>query len=103
MSSSLFCILSLFFLNITIHCLVEKSNIKVPDFRWIKTNCNPSYYYWSNELNDVKYHDINVYPYMKNRECWVYHNEIQFNKPYLPYEILVCIDIFVFSIELLLF
>jgi len=103
MNFKLFCIISFFLLNIFIHSLVENPNIKVPDFRWIKTTCNPTYSYWSNELNNVRYHDIKVSPYMENRECWVFMNDIQFSKPYLPYEILVCMDIFVFSVELFLF
>jgi len=89
MNFKLFCIYSLFIYNIILHSLVENSNIKVPDFRWMKTTCIAG--------------DVNASLYMKSKNCWVFQNNIQFSQPYLPYEFIVFLDIFVFSIGLLLF
>ena len=96
MNFRLFCIFSLFIVNIIIHSFVEKSNIKVPDFRYTKTTCIAGYNSWSNA-------DINASPYLESKNCWVFQNNIQFSQPYLPYEFIVFLDIFVFSIGLLLF
>ena len=103
MNFRLFCIFSLFIFNVIIHNLVEKSNVKVPDFRWMKTICTPGYGFWSNDLNNARYYDTRVAPYMQNMICWVYHNEIRFSQPFLPYEILVFLDIFVFVVGLFFF
>ena len=89
MNFKLFCIYSLFIYNIILHSLVENSNIKVPDFRWMKTTCIAG--------------EVNAFPYMKSKNCWIFQNNIQFSQPYLPYEFIVFLDIFVFSIGLLLF
>jgi hypothetical protein len=96
MNFKLFCIYSLFIYNIILHSLVENSNIKIPDFRWIKTTCIAGYNSWS-------YGDVNASTYMKSKKCWVFQNNIQFSQPYLPYEFIVFLDVFVFSIGLLLF
>jgi len=101
MNFRLFCILSLFIFNIIIHSFVENSNIKVPDFRYIKTTCMAGYNSWSNEVNDLRYADANASPYMKSKICWVFQNNINFNQPYLPYEFMVFIDILIFSIGFL--
>jgi hypothetical protein len=89
-------ILSLFIFNIIIHSFVENSNIKVPDFRYIKTTCMDGY-------NSCPNADINASPYLENKDCWVFQNNIQFSQPYLPYEFIVFMDIFVFSIGFLFF
>jgi hypothetical protein len=89
MNFKLFCIFSLFIYNIILHSLVENSHIKVPDFRWMKTTCITG--------------DAFTSPYMKSKNCWVFQNNIQFSQPYLPYEFIVFLDIFVFFIGLLLF
>jgi hypothetical protein len=96
MNFRLFGILSLFIFNIIIHSFVENSNIKVPDFRYIKTTCMAGYNSCPNE-------DINASPYLQNKDCWVFQNNIQFSQPYLPYEFIVFMDIFVFSIGFLFF
>lgn len=93
MNFRLFCILTLFIFNIIIHSFVENSNIKIPDFRYIKTTCMAGYNSWSNE--------VNASPYIQSKNCWVYQNNIQFSQPYLPYEFMVFIDIFIFSIGFL--
>jgi hypothetical protein len=98
MNFRLFCILSLFIFNIIIHTCVEKSNTKIPDFRYTKTTCIGGYNSWSNGINDFQYSDINASPYLKNKNCWVYQNYIQFEQPYLSYEFIVFLDIFIFSI-----
>jgi hypothetical protein len=103
MNFRLFCISSLFIFNIIIHSFVENSDIKVPDFRYIKTTCMAGYNSWSNEVNDLRYADANASPYMKSKICWVFQNKIQFSQPYLPYEFMVFIDIFIFSIGFLFF
>lgn len=100
MNFRLFCIFALFMLNITIHGLVENSHIQVPDFRYTKTTCTAGYNYWSNEVNDLRYVDVTVSPYMESRICWVFNNYVRFSQPYLPYEIIVFLDIFVFVVGL---
>jgi hypothetical protein len=80
-------------LNITIHGLVENSHIQVPDFRYTKTTC-------TNGVIDLRYVDATVSPYMESRICWVFNNDILFSQPYLPYEIIVFLDIFVFVVGL---
>jgi len=90
-------------LNITIHGLVENSNVQVPDFRWTKTICTPGYGYWSNYVNNVQYADVTVAPYIESRICWVFKNNISFSQPLLPYETLVFLDIFVFMVGLFFF
>ena len=101
MNFKLFCIFSLFIYNIILHSLVENSNIKVPDFRWNKTTCTPGYNYWSNDLNDLIYPDVKISPYMESRVCWIFRNGVRFNQPFFPYELLIFLDIFIFSIGFL--
>jgi hypothetical protein len=103
MNFRLFSIFSLFIFNMIIHGFVEKSNIQVPDFRYMKTTCTPGYYSWSNEVNDLRFLDINASPYMESKKCWIYQNYIEFSQPYLPYEFMVYLDIFIFSISFLFF
>lgn len=103
MKFQLFCIFALFILNITIHSLVENSHVEVPDFRYSKTMCTPGYNYWSNEVNDVHYIDVTVSPYMDSKICWVFRDNIHFRQPYLPYEFMVFLDIFVFMVGLFFF
>jgi hypothetical protein len=79
-----------------IHGLVENSNIEVPDFRYKKTTCIAGYNSWSNA-------DINASPYLESKNCWVFQNNIRFSQPYLPYEFMVFLDIFIFSIEFFFF
>lgn len=100
MNFRLFCILALFIVNISIHSFVENSHIKIRDFRYIKTICMPGYNYWSNGMNDLRYLDVSASPYIENRVCWVSRNNIRFSQPYLPYEIIVFMDIFVFMVGL---
>ena len=100
MNFKLFCIFALFILNITIHGLVENSHIQIRDFRYTKTICMPGYNYWSNEVNDLRYADISTSPYIENQGCWVSRNNISFSQPYLPYEIIVFLDIFIFVVGL---
>jgi hypothetical protein len=100
MNFRLFCILALFMVNITIHGLVENSHIQIRDFRYTKTTCSPGYNYWSNSVNDLRYADISASPYIESRVCWVWRNNISFSQPYLPYEIIVFLDIFVFMVGL---
>jgi hypothetical protein len=95
MNYRLFCILSIFILNTIIHSIVEKSNIQIPDFRYKKTTCMSEYNSLSNQLN--------ASPYMKNKNCWIFQNNIEFSQPYLSYEFLVFLDIFIFSIGFLFF
>lgn len=101
MNFRLSCILTLFIFNIIIHSFVENSHIKIPDFRYKKTTCMPGYNSWSNGMNDIRYVDVNASPYMQNKNCWVSQNNIKFSQPYLPYEFMVFIDIFIFSIGFL--
>jgi hypothetical protein len=96
MNFRIFCIFSLFLLNIFIHGLVENSNIQVPDFRYTKTTCMAG-------VNDLRYSDINVSPYMQSKYCWIFQNNIQFSQPYLPYKYIVFLDIFIFSIGFFFF
>jgi hypothetical protein len=103
MNFRLFCIFSLFIVNIIIHSFVEKSNNKVPDFRYTKTTCIAGYNSWSNGVNDLQYSDITASPYIKNKNCWVFHNNIQFSQPYLSYEFMIFLDILIFSIGFLFF
>lgn len=100
MNFRLFCIFALFILNITIHGLVENSHIQIRDFRYTKTMCTPGYNYWSNSVNDLRYADMTAYPNRQSRICWVSRNNISFSQPYLPYEIIVFMDIFVFMVGL---
>lgn len=100
MNFQLFCIFALFMLNITIHSLVENSHIQVPDFRYTKTICIPGYKYWSNGVNDLLYSDPSASPYIESQECWIWRNNTSFSQPYLPYEIIVFLDIFVFMVGL---
>ena len=100
MNFRLFCIFALFMLNITIHGFVENSHIQIRDFRYTKTICMPGYNYWSNGVNYLRYADISASPYIESRECWVSRNNISFRQPYLPYEFIVFLDIFVFMIGL---
>ena len=100
MNFRLFCILALFMMNITIHGLVENSHIQIQDFRYTKTICMPGYNYWSNGVNYLRYLDVNASPYIENRVCWVSRNNISFRQPYLPYEFVVFLDIFVFVVGL---
>jgi len=93
MNFRLLCILSLFILNITIHSLVENSHIQVPDFRYTKTMC-------TNGIIDLRYIDSTVDHQVDHRICWVFNNHVNFSQPYLPYEIIVLIDIFVFVVGL---
>ena len=99
----LYGIFILFFFNIIIHSLVEKSDIKIPDFRWTKTICSPTYGYWMNYVNEEKYYDKYISPYTPYRICWVLQNQISFNQPIIPYEIFVYLDIIIFIIGLLFF
>jgi len=101
MKFEIFCIFSLFLFNITIHGLVENSHIQIPDFRYTKTTCMPGYNYWSNDINNIRYLDIKASPYGENRICWVSRNDICFRQPYLPYKIILFLDIFVFLVGLL--
>jgi len=103
MNYRLFCIFSLFFCNIVIHSLVEKTNVQVPDFRWTKTVCSPTYGYWMNNVNNARYYDIHASPYEASYRCWVFRDEISFVQPILPYEVLVFLDIFFFVVGLLFF
>jgi len=100
MNFKLFCIFALFILNITIHGLVENSHIQIRDFRYTKTTCTPGYKYWSNGVNDLVYSDASASPYIESRECWIWRNNISFSQPYLPYKIIVFLDIFVFVVGL---
>lgn len=93
MNFKLFCIFGLFILNITIHSFVENSHIQIPDFRYTKTMC-------TNGVNDLRYTDIIVVPNIDHRICWVSHNDVRFSQPYLPYEIIVFLDIFIFMVGL---
>jgi len=102
MNFQLFCIFALFMLNITIHSLVENSHVQIRDFRYTKTICIPGYNYWSNGVNYLRYVDFSVSPYIENRVCWVSKNNISFSQPYLPYEIIVFLDIFIFVVGLFL-
>ena len=95
MNFRIFCIFSLFLLNIFIHSFVENSNIKVPDFRYIKTTCMAGYNSWSN--------GVNASPYLQSKNCWIFQNNILFSQPYLPYEFIVFLDIFIFSIGFFFF
>jgi len=103
MNLKLFCIFSLFIFNMIIHGFVEKSNIQVPDFRYTKTTCTPGYNSWSNEVNDLRFLDVNASPYMQSKKCWIFQNNIRFSQPYLPYEFMVFLDIFIFSIGFFFF
>lgn len=58
---------------------------------------------WSNGVNNLLYADLNASPYLQNKDCWVFQNNIQFSQPYLPYEFIVSLDIFIFSIGFLFF
>ncbi len=100
MKFEIFCIFALFLFNITIHGLVENSHIQIPDFRYTKTTCMPSYNYWSNDINNIRYLDINASPYSENRICWVSRNDVCFRQPYLPYKIILLLDISVFVVGL---
>ncbi len=93
MNFRLFCILSLFIVNITIHSLVENSHIKIPDFRYTKTMC-------TNGMIDLQYVDSTVDHQVDHRICWVFNNHVNFSQPYLPFEIIVFMDIFVFMVGL---
>jgi len=93
MNFRLLYILSLFILNITIHSLVENSHIQVPDFRYTKTMC-------TNGMIDLRYIDSTVDHQVDHRICWVFNNHVNFSQPYLPYEIIVLMDIFVFVVGL---
>ncbi len=62
--------------------------------------CMPGYNYWSNGVNDLRYADVRAYPDIQSRICWVSRNNISFSQPYLPYEIIVFLDIFVFVVGL---
>ena len=93
MNFRLFCILSLFIVNITIHTLVEKSHIQVPDFRYTKTTC-------TNGMIDLRYVDSTVDHHVDHRICWVFNNHVNFSQPYLPFEIIIFMDIFVFMVGL---
>jgi hypothetical protein len=95
MNFQLFCIFALFMLNITIHGLVENSRIQIPDFRYTQTICTDG-------VIDLRYVDFTVDPYINNRVCWVFNNNIHFSQPYLPYEIIVFLDIFIFVVGLFL-
>lgn len=99
----MFCITLLFFCNIIIHAFVEKTNVKLPDFRWTKTMCIPTYGYWMTEVNNARYYDIFASPYFRDHVCWVYRDQISFVQPILPYEILVFLDIFIFVFGLIFF
>lgn len=81
--------------NITIHGFVENPHVQIPDFRYTKTTCTDG-------VIDLRYVDFTVDPYIDHRICWVFNNEISFSKPYLPYEIIVFLDIFVFVVGLFL-
>lgn len=91
MNFRLFCIF-------IIHTFVENLNAKIPDLRYTKTTCVAGYNSWSNGVNDLLYPDITASPYLKNKNCWVYQNYIQFEQPYLSYEFIVFLAIFIFSI-----
>jgi hypothetical protein len=93
MSFKLFSIFVLFMVNITIHSFVENSHIKIPDFRYTKTMC-------TNELNNLQHVDVILVPNMDHMICWIFQNDVRFSKPYLPYEIIVFFDIFVFMVGL---
>jgi|688.fasta_scaffold709896_3 hypothetical protein len=68
MNIRLYCIFFLFILNIIIHTFVEKSNTKVPDFRYTKTICTPGYKNW---LHQSEKKDIMVVHYFESRTCWI--------------------------------
>lgn len=99
----MFFIFMLFIFNITIHSLVENSNVKVPDFRWAKTRCIPSYSYWINNFNNAKLYDMSVNPYGSDVECWVLHNDISFVQPFLSNDFLLLADILLFMISMYIF
>ena len=88
MNFRIFCIFMLFMINITIHSLIEKSNCEVPDFRYIKTICTNGVY---------------DFGHIEKRICWVFHSDVRFSQPYLPYEIMVFLDIFIFIVGLFFF
>lgn len=93
----------LFICNITIHSLIEKTDVQVPDFRWTKTRCIPSYGYWINNLNNAKLYDISANPYGSDVECWVLHNDILFVQPFLPNDVLLLADVLLFMISIYIF
>jgi hypothetical protein len=80
--------------NITIHGFVENPHVQIPDFRYTKTIC-------TNGIVDLRYIDSTVIPHVDHRICWIFNNDVRFSQPYLPYEIIVFLDIFVFVVGLL--
>ena len=64
------------------HCYFEHGSMKIPDFRWTKTMCFPSYGIWTNPYNDAVFLDIVVSPYYPEVSCWVRSDKIRFLQPY---------------------
>jgi hypothetical protein len=91
MNLRLFCIFALFMVNITIHGLVENPHVQIPDFRYTRTIC-------TNGVIDLRYFYFTVDPHINHSVCWVFNNDVRFSKPYLPYEFVVFLDIFVFVV-----
>jgi len=83
--------------------LVEKSNPKIPDFRYTKTKCTSGYNYWLNNVNDLRYTYVTMAFHVESRVCWIFHNDVRFSQPYLPYGIMIFLDIFIFIVGLFFF
>ncbi len=94
-------IYSLFLFEITI-CVIYQSygTTKIPDLRWKKTLCVPTYGAWTNLYNDAVLYDFLLSPYHPNETCWVSGSDIIFSQPYFDnviilemYLIMICLNI----------
>ncbi len=73
-------------------CYFTYGSLKIPDFRWTKTECFPSYGRWMNPYNDATFQDFSVSPYYPNVSCWVRGDKIRFLQPF--FDSIIIIEIY---------
>ncbi len=63
-------------------CYFEYESMNIPDFRWTKTECFPSYGRWTNSYNNAVFEDFAVSPYYPVIPCWINGNNFRFLQPF---------------------